>query len=268
MMFFRSLIILFIMMPFALFALRDRLIEVGAILLEEDYSRNGGSSLVNSRDHGFLYGGYIGYEILMPDQVYGGISGNILTGKTSHDHFIIKAPSFNVIPFQGETNNLLINLDVRLGYTFGTSCCLFSPFIGLGWFAWNRNISTFPYAYKEKLEWKYYSTGFRLVYSLMEKIDIGLNAKLLLTCKGRIKAFSSDEYRFRLPEQMQWEIETPLNYYLDKKIWIFDSFRVTPFYQNLSFGKSGSIFTDFEFSIPGGTMNIFGVRFSLITHFQ
>jgi hypothetical protein len=200
---------------------------------------------LRSNEFGTLYGVQATYDHVQGNSIYTGLGLRYGGGTTTYN-----GSTQTGIPLLSTTNNQFLNAEGRLGYTFSLDQqdrFLVSPFVGLGYHRWNRDIATTPEAagILEKYSWGYVGPGIRTEYQASPQFDIGFNAQLMLMLGGRIDAeFVSPTtgQTFTgggtLGNNLQYEIEVPMTYHLspDPNSNNID-LKLTPYYRSQDIGR-------------------------------
>jgi hypothetical protein len=221
---------------------------IGPDFFHRDYSEKEGKS----DEFGTLYGFQATYDYVKGNSIYFGFGLRYGTGQTTYDGSL----QSDGTPAKSTTGNHLLNLEGRLGYTFQPGGrkgrLLLSPFVGLGYHKWNRNISgdfTLPTGQidgvdtSEIYSWGYVGPGFHAEYKISKKFDIGLNAKLMFMFGGAINAENKSQEIITeqgsggIGNDLQYEIELPLTFHLVDKPQTGIDLKVTPYYRSQDIGR-------------------------------
>jgi hypothetical protein len=223
---------------------------------------------LKSNEFGTLYGAQATYDHVQGNSIYTGLGLRYGGGTTTYD-----GSTQTGTPLTTTTNNQFLNAEGRLGYTFSLDQqdrFLVSPFVGLGYHRWNRDIVTTAAAtgILEKYSWGYVGPGIRTEYQASPQFDIGFNAQLMLMLGGRIDAeivSPTTGQTFAgggsLGNNLQYEIELPMTYHLspDPNNNSVD-LKFTPYYRSqdigrgLPFGIAGASATE-----PASNTSVYGV---------
>jgi hypothetical protein len=225
-----------------------------------------------SDEFGSVIGGQADYDYIKGDSLYFGASLRYSGGKTTYDGGL-QGDLFG--PASGTTDNRFLNINARLGYTFklGTEDkILLTPFVGVGYNKWQRDISNVVSPIFGPLEgttfsdysWTTVDVGLKSEYKLSPKFDIGLNLKVLFPSNGRVSIVQSP-----LGNKAQYEIELPLTYHLtESSVDAFD-IRLAPYYRSQDIGRSGNEVTPVSVSTePNSTTAVYGATLGLVYRFQ
>jgi hypothetical protein len=248
---------------------------IGPDFLHRDYNEEEITPGFKSHEFGTLFGLQATYDYVKAKAVYVGVGFRYGGGQTTYDGSLQDGT-----PATSTTDNRFLNIEGRLGYTFQVGRegrFLFSPFVGLGYHNWNRDISdnitiTGEGSIQgvntiETYSWGYVGPGFHAEYKVSPKFDIGLNAKLMVMLGGRIKVEDKfqgetfDQGSGDLGNTLQYEVEVPLTFHLVERPQTGIDLKITPFYrnQNISRGKTFDLDSG-DFAVePASTTSVYGV---------
>jgi hypothetical protein len=222
---------------------------IGPDFFRRDYSEK--VKPLKSDEFGTLYGLQATYDYVKGNSIYFGFGFRYGAGQTTYDGSL-----FDGTPFKSKTDNNFLNLEGRLGYTFqpgGRKGRFFlSPFVGLGYHHWSRNVSgngTTPVGQlsavdtSEGYSWGYAGPGFHAEYKVSRKFDIGLNAKMMFMFGGALDYQSKFQGQLfsqgngALGNDLQYEIELPLTFHLVDKPQSGIDLKITPYYRSQDIGR-------------------------------
>jgi hypothetical protein len=253
---------------------------IGPDFFYRDYSEEEINPGFKSNEFGTLYGLQSSYDYVKGNSIYFGLGFRYGGGQTNYDGGI-QGGTLNGAPAKSKTNNHFLNLEGRLGYTFqpgGRKGRLFlSPFVGLGYHKWDRNISgdnTVPGVgqvqlpdLSETYSWGYVGPGFRAEYKVSKRFDIGLNAKLMFMFGNSFDIELKDQGTVtnqgsgNLGNDLQYEIELPLTFHLVDKPKSGIDLRITPYYRSQDI-RRGPLFSVTNFGLaqePASNTSVYGV---------
>jgi hypothetical protein len=181
-----------------------------------------------SDEYGTLFGFQTGYDYTRSGHMYGGTDFSYAGGNTHYDGSALNVRTLEITPHESTTGNTFLNLEGRIGYTF----LPFQPFAGFGWFYWKRDIG-----YIEKYRWTYAAYGLRLCQRIGDRVELGLNLKLMQMINGHIKIeeAGSSSVSLKLGNRLQYEIELPITYIFQGN---HIDIRAVPYYAQQDIGKS------------------------------
>jgi hypothetical protein len=217
-----------------------------------------------SFEFGTLYGAQATYNYVKGNSIYAGADFRYGGGTTTYDG---SDQAGN--PSASTTSNQLLNIEGRLGYTFSSDRqerLLTSPFIGLGYHQWNRDIASTPgsIGLVEDYSWGYVGPGLRLDYQASPQLDIGLDAKLMLMFNGKIDAkiknAAATSGSGELGNALQYAIELPITYHLSQDANSNVDLKLTPYYrsQNIDRGPRFGIGTG-SAQEPASNTSVYGI---------
>jgi hypothetical protein len=193
----------------------------------------------------FFGGPRFRYEYRKPRAFYAGID---LLASWSSNGFHARYKKYH---FHRNNNNVGFgNLELRLGYTFASGNKMFSPFFGIGAYAFSNYGSYFHFSE----DMFYYTFGMRSLFELSRVFSIGFNWKIFRTSNTQQRfKFLVESHKIRLKDHdNMWggEIGVPLVWYVGSaKRW---EIQLEPYFLKLDFLEVQNIY---------GTRLLFGYRF-------
>jgi Outer membrane protein beta-barrel domain len=255
---------------------------IGPDFFRRNYSEEEFTPGFKSDEFGTLYGVQATYDYVKGNSIYFGLGFRYGGGKTNYDGGLQDDSGNIIAPLKSKTNNSFLNLEGRLGYTFQPGGrkgrLLLSPFVGLGYHNWDRNISSTltpvpgvgqvqSPELSEVYSWGYVGPGFHAEYKVSRKFDIGLNAKLMFMFGNSFNLETKDSVgrsvqgSGNLGNNLQYEIEIPLTFHLVDKPKTGIDLKVVPYYRSQDIAR-GPLFTStdgngrFE---PASNTSVYGV---------
>ena len=202
----------------------------GLSCISFDYSEVG----VNSNESGTIPMAAVGYEYFSYTR--------------NSPYFRVNVEFSNIdIEYDGQTqcraetfshDNELFSAEADVGYTFQTRNWSVTPFIGIAYHKWDRDLSRHPAGYREVYTWWTAPIGIRLLYYWDEKWSSGLNLAVAfmhdaeMDLSGLGPGYTDPS--FSLGNKPGYRVEIPIDY------WYSEHWKVsfTPFYRLYKFGRS------------------------------
>ena len=157
---------------------------------------------------------------------------------TTYDGSIYNSATGETSPHKDTTYNTFLRIEGDLGYTLRLSKpCDFTPYSGLGWRSWNRDLGNGDGAYRELYNWMYLPLGLRFNYRINNVLNAALDASYRLMFSGNMQVYFSElDSHFNDPivilgNKPGYKIEAPLSFYF---------FTLTPWYEYSAIGKSNN----------------------------
>jgi hypothetical protein len=254
---------------------------IGPDFFHRNYSEEEIRPGFKSNEFGTLYGLQSSYDYVKGNSIYFGFGFRYGGGQTNYDGGLQDNSGNIIAPSKSKTNNSFLNLEGRLGYTFQPGGrkgrLLLSPFVGLGYHKWDRNISgdnTVPGVGQvltsdifETYSWGYVGPGFHAEYKVSKRFDIGLNAKLMFMFGNSFDLQLKDQGTVtsqgngNLGNDLQYEIELPLTFHLVDKPKTGIDLKVTPYYRSQDIGRGPFFPTTSGGSVrePASNTSVYGV---------
>jgi Outer membrane protein beta-barrel domain len=247
---------------------------IGPDFFHRNYSEEEIRPGFKSNEFGTLYGLQASYDYVKGNSIYFGFGYRYGGGKTTYDGSL---QDENATPAKSKTENSFLNLEGRLGYTFQPGGrkgrLLLSPFVGLGYHNWDRNISgdlTTPQGQiqindlSENYSWGYAGPGFHAEYKVSKRFDIGLNAKLMFmfgnsfNVENKFQGQLVTQDSGNLGNALQYEVELPLTFHLVDKPRTGVDLKVTPYYRSQDIAR-GPLLNGGTGNEPASTTSVYGV---------
>jgi len=214
---------------------------------------------LKSDEKGVLSGLRVGYDY--DHRLYLGADLGIAWGRTRYDGSTVSLLTGEIAPSEATTDNQIFNIEARGGRTFRYRRCAITPFLGVGFFQWNRLLDED----REDYYWHYGAVGFRSVCECTSFFSIGLNLKAMRMLRGEISIDTNDHFFhqiLRLGNRWQGLAELPLTYRIDRH-W---DVRWVPFFLKQNIGRSNSAlsidpdFGTFRILEPSSRTYVIGLR--------
>lgn len=209
--------------------------NVGTNIFYRDYSE----VLVlpaKSDENGMLFGFLLGYEHKAPNAIMFAVDLELALGKTHYDGALQNIFGEYVAPWQSTTENVFLNIDTEIGYTFvKREKHLFTPFLGIGASGWIRDLDNT----REIYVWDYLSFGLQYDYNASSKWQYGLHVKVMPMVVGTMDAPDDSDYEMTLGNKTHFEVSVPIIYKDNPNDTNYCRF--TPYYQYQRFGKSDGV---------------------------
>ena len=191
-----------------------------------------------SNEQGVIYGIQSSVDSVRPCTTYYGMDVFCGYGHVNYLGAILNQNSAEVTSYTGKTSSVFKRVEGRLGWTFGlTERCWLTPFVGLGFFFWERGqVAHIPSDYAEYHRWLYGSFGLRAeVWT--DCWGFELQAKAMPMHEGKMRTSFMD-IEFNLGNKWHYEVAAPITYLTERYFWTFDGIRFTPYWRRQDVGQS------------------------------
>ena len=214
---------------------------IGLSVMDFGYKEFGERNELLDREDGLLPGLSLG--IMQPiNNWFGVLEGSMYSGEVTYD-----GQTQNGIPLETDTDELIIDAALQLGYWFNRPKRFnYALYGGLGYRYWRRDIrptaltnGTPVAGLLETYQWKYGLLGFKVKYNQNDIVYWKINIQLMRTIDPEIEVdFQGfrgfDNTRLELGEKYGTRINISWNYAYSKS----QSFEIVPFYEQWAVGRS------------------------------
>lgn len=177
-------------------------------LFYRDFQEESGLE-AKSEERGWLAGFQAGGDFCLPWLPYAAADLRFAEGKTRFNGTIQNQILNKFFPFQSQTQNTLLNLEGRLGYTLAALNFQASPFLGLGWHGWMRQAENRSVGYDEYYRWCYLSLGAHLK-AQFSSLSLGLKANAMHTTLADVQIRGVYSWPIFLNSSPLWQYEAEL----------------------------------------------------------
>jgi hypothetical protein len=208
-----------------------------------------------STEHGQLYGLTAGYKSIDFDEMFWEVEGGYAVGKTKYDGSLqnLRTGAWAGL-HKDKTKNELFNVEGKIGYTFDMADSMVTPYIGVGYHSWMRDLSKDGMGFKEKYTRPYLSAGINFsTGDWFDEWEIGVGVKAMAMTKGKMK-INDFPARLKLGNKVNLEVELPITYRPDDGVFGVEAIKVVPYFQKASIGKSNTLVAPVA---GGGTIGVY-----------
>ena len=208
-----------------------------------------------STEHGQLYGLIVGYKSIDFDEMFWEAEGNYAVGNTKYDGSLQNLVTGAWGGFhKDKTKNEIFNLEGKLGYTFDIADSMLTPYVGVGYHSWLRDLSKNGLGFKEKYTWPYLSAGVNFsTGDWFDDWEMGVGVKAMAMTRGKMK-LDNLTTRLKLGNKVNFEVELPITYRADNGFLGAAAIKVVPYFQKSSIGKSNVLTVNVA---GGGTIGVY-----------
>ncbi|MDQ7780060.1 MAG: autotransporter domain-containing protein [Planctomycetota bacterium] len=225
-------------------------LELGVLYYNFDYAEDiDGPG--KSTEEGWLPGLHLGYRYEGADNgLYGRLLFEWTDWETNYDG-TTQAPDYD--PVEDQTENTMITVESNIGYTFKPGDLHITPYTGLGYRYWDRDLGNLGNPFSEEYSWWFVPLGVRADWLASEDLTIALDVSVNFMFAGNIAVNLSeadplfDDEESDLGNKDGWKVELPVTYRFDEQ-W---ALVVTPWYEYSEIGK-GDEFTVMYGGVPVG----------------